>query len=313
MRSKWMVLCLVGIVAAMSSFAMAEEETKWHIFADAQARWEALDNYFDFDDDGGPGQDSFSFTPYRVLVGVEGELANNVSVRISMQNFGVWGGETPFLSGASTFGPAFQNLDGNLVEPSVNENDTMLYTGAITFKEMWGSRFWTTVGRQEAEFGNGLIIGNEPFYNGNVFDGIHGGWDADGWGLQGFYFKTSETGPSDTFNPNVGPLVTVDAAHDDHTLDGIYYTNRIGDGSWGDLDVYAIGFQDGFEGFGVGAPKILTFGGLWRRMTRTVDDVKDNPFDWSIELAMQSGEVTDELDFDGDGETDDDLDVGGGI
>jgi len=301
MYRKLMLTVLVLGLAVASPIAMAEEGTsKWHVFADAQARWDRLENYFDFDSNGSP-QDAFSFTPYRVLVGVDGELANNVSVRIAVQNSGYWGNQTPFLSGASVYAPNFQHLDGDFVSQSGSESNTMLYNGSITLHKMFGSKINATVGRQETEFGNGLIIGNEPFYNGNVFDGVNAGWDDDGWALHGFFFKTSETNPA------------VSAAHDDHTIDGLYYTNKLGDGKWGDLDVYAVGFQDGFEGFGVGAPHFWTFGGLWRQMVNSKADAEKHNWDWSLEVATQSGDVNDEFDLDGDGKTSDELNLGGTI
>src|SRR5881397_3757696 len=124
-RKLLLAILALGIVAASASFSRAESmsDQKWNVFAEARARWERFENYSDFNDKGAT-QDAFSFTPYRIRVGVDGHLADNVGVRIELQNFGVWGNQDPQQSGATQFGPNFQTFDGDLVPPGFRSGET---------------------------------------------------------------------------------------------------------------------------------------------------------------------------------------------
>src|SRR5207247_1197453 len=64
--------------------------------------------------------------------------------------------------------------------------------GYIKLNKIRGSDLSLTLGRQEYEFGTGLILGNEDYYNGIVHDGIKGQWNFGSWDLTGLYFLTTE-------------------------------------------------------------------------------------------------------------------------
>src|SRR5206468_6032019 len=113
------------------------------------------------------------FWPYRARVGVSGELADNVHVVLDIQNFGVWGNQSPFQSQTLPF---IQNFDGDFGSPGSRSAETSLYQGYVSLNKIGGSAFDLTIGRQEYNLGNGLVIGNEDFYAGNVFDGVKGVW-----------------------------------------------------------------------------------------------------------------------------------------
>ena len=94
MRKALVIVMLVLCAAAALPVAFAEDgdtDKKFQVTGDVRMRWERLDNYFDFQDnkDSIPGSDdSFSFFPYRIRVGVNGQLADNVQVTLDLQNFG---------------------------------------------------------------------------------------------------------------------------------------------------------------------------------------------------------------------------------
>src|SRR5262245_18648827 len=125
LRKLLLAVVVFGLALGAAPAVMADtvDNAKWSVFAEARARWERLENYFDFNDKGSP-QDAFTFSPYRIRVGVDGELSDKVAVKIEVQNFGVWGNQTPFRSAASIANPVFQNLDGNGIQPGDGRSET---------------------------------------------------------------------------------------------------------------------------------------------------------------------------------------------
>ena len=314
-RKLLLAVLVVGMVASVPLARAADAgDQKWQVSAEVRSRWERLENYLDLNDNGST-QDAFTFMPYRFRVGVDGQLADDVSVKIQVQNWGSWGNQDPQQSFATNgffgfFGPVGQNLDGDSALPGARKSETSLYQGYVALNKIGGSDFWAKVGRMESPLGTGLIIGNEEFYNGTVFDGIKAGYDEKDWSVHAFYFRTSQTEPIDS-------SLTVDAAHDNHVLDGGVFSLKTGEEEgWGDVDVYGIGFQDGFTGDvfdPIGAPHLWTFGAHWWRAVKSKKDADDFPLDWNIEGAMQTGDVTDVDDFNGNGDFTDKLDFGGTI
>ncbi len=81
-----------GDPAAADSGQGIDLGEKFTLTGSLRARWERLDNYFDFDDQ---TDDAFSFFPYRARLGVLATLTDNVQVLLEIQNFGSWGNQSP--------------------------------------------------------------------------------------------------------------------------------------------------------------------------------------------------------------------------
>jgi hypothetical protein len=169
-----------------------ETDKKFQVTGDIRMRWERLENYFDFKntEDSIPGSDdAFSFFPYRFRFGVNGELADNVQAVLDIQNFGSFGNEDP---NQSFMFPPFQNFDGDGNNSGFRSSETAIYQAIIKLNNIGGSAISLSLGRQESPFGTGLILGNEDFYNGTVFDGVRATWDLHNWQLSGMYYQITE-------------------------------------------------------------------------------------------------------------------------
>src|SRR5206468_394019 len=119
----------------------------------------------------------------------------------------------------------------------------------VSLNKIGGTAFDLTIGRQEYNLGNGLVIGNEDFYAGNVFDGVKGVWSSDNFSVSGFYYLTAErNGVGITADPVTGDLVFTPAggSNDQHLL-GAVGSFKIGKEASSNLDAYLIRFWDGFE------------------------------------------------------------------
>ena len=88
---------LAGMVAGMMFVpALADEDPEKKIDFDGQVRirYEYLNNYLDLMDNAGSGDpfdDSFSIAPYRVVVGMTGNFAKNVTGHVDIQYLGMLG------------------------------------------------------------------------------------------------------------------------------------------------------------------------------------------------------------------------------
>lgn len=298
---KWIVMFLATLAMALSVVpVLAEDETapaadpdkKFVVTGQLRVRWERLENYFDFDND---SDDAFSFFPYRARVGVAGQLANDVQVSLEIQNFGSFGDQNPQQS---FFFPPFQNFDGDGNTNGVRSSETSIYQAYVNLNKIGGSGFGARLGRQEYEIGDGLILGNEDYYNGTVFDGVRGWYDFGGWQINGFYFVTTER------NDLSGSAFTGLGADDQHMEGVVVSFHPVAGGSPTNLDGYLINWEDGAEF--TGSPNFWTLGAHWSRTVATIEDADEFGFDWNAEVAMQSGEAT-------DFSTDEQIDIGGSI
>jgi len=241
-------------------------------------RYDSFNNYFDFMDtqDGDPStNDHFAYWATRALVGIDGHITDSVWVAIDIQNIGQFGDRNPVGSAATFDVPIFQNFNGDFVPGGFSQNETELYRAVIGLNEIGGSGLSVTLGRNNKTVGGGLILGDEPFYNGNVFDGIDGTWKFDKWDISGFRFTTSEAGSlRGGFN----------SGNEDQTITGVQAHFGL---PWDShLEGYVVNLVDGRAGAGFDKADFATFGARWNR------DAKEGGWMWDVQLAVQSGDFT---------------------
>ncbi len=293
---------LVAAFVAPQALA-ADDEAKFKFSGEVRTRAEYLENYLDFTNNSSFDLgDKFSFYPYRVRLGVEGEVAPNVKVFAEFQNAGTFGlhdifssdegaGYVPFGQG---FGPVLyaypvfaSALDPAFGTTFVNQNDALLYQGYVELGHVFAKDLSVRIGRQEHTLGTQLLLGDNAFYNGISYDGAHIMWHPEKYGIDGFFYKLNETLVSSS----------------DVNLFGVTGNIELGK-KMGDIDIYGIRVQNlgnsSSQGsFGYPTPGIFpentglnTFGARWGRMVKNADDMKEGAFDWNIELAVQSGDFT---------------------
>ena len=286
-------------MAASAVFAQdGDADKRFQVTGDIRMRYERLENYFDFqdsEDDISGSDDAFSFFPYRFRVGVMGVLADNVQAVLDIQNVGSFGHENP---NQSFFFPPFQNFDGDGNSSGFRSSETSIYQAIVKLNNIGGAPISVSLGRQESAFGTGLILGNEDYYNGTVFDGVHATWSLPSWELAGMYYQIAER--NDFVNSSFSGF-----GADDQTLWGFVgsFHPVIGETKT-HIDGYVFDMQERLEA--VGRPDWWTVGAHWWRTADTKADVEDLPLDWNLELAWQTGGGTDPI-------TGGDFDLGGHI
>lgn len=281
MRKALLLVMASLMIASALPVAQAEDaeddDKKFQVTGGFRVRYDRLENYFDFDDD---ESDRFSLWPYRALVGVSGELAENVDVVLQVQNFGSWGNQSPVQG--LTF-PPFQDFDGDGNAGGSRTGETALYEAKIVLNKIGGTNANVTIGRQEYEFGSKVILGNEPFYNGTVFDGLRGAWASDNFAISGFFYHVAERNDA----------VVGDFTSDDADMYGVVGSYGIPGRLKSDVDAYLIRYTDRLED--AFRPNFITFGGRWGRTVDTKEDARELGFDWNLEIAFQRGEAHDPI------------------
>lgn len=278
MRKSLLLLMIVIVVVAALPLARGEEtEKKFQVIGDLRVRYDRLDNYFDLDNG---MDDNFSFWPYRALVGLEGQLSDDVQVVLQIQNLGSYGNQSPVQG--LTF-PPFQNFDGDGSVNGTRRGETSLYEGKVILNKIAGSDVSVTLGRQEDWFGTGLILGNEPFYNGTVFDGAKGVWSGDDWSATGFLYKIAERQ-----DPASGQFPHFSSS--DANIYGLRGDYKLGTGLPSRIEAYIIRYADGDEASRL---NFFTIGAHWWRAVKTKADAEELGFDWNAEFAIQKGKALD--------------------
>lgn len=257
--------------------ALAEEhESKMTVHGELWSRTEYLENFTDFDD---TTNDNLDFTSYRARVDVDIAITDEIGACIEVQNFGVWGNTFPFDANAQD-----PNLGtAQLLTNALGQSDTVLYQAAIKIKNVGGSPISFTIGRQEHVLGNELHLGDNDFYGGQSFDGIRATFDFEGWDLDAFWYKIQERSiaPGSLNNPGT----TLNGGSDDSDLAGV--TASLGSEAHV-FEPYFLYKRDGAEGGTINGPQYYTYtGGILYRHPRG----DENILDWSVEAAMQQGEI----------------------
>jgi len=282
---------LAGVLAGMTfvpALAQDDSEKKFEFNGEVRARYEYLNNYLDLHDNDGSGDpqdDSASLAPYRVMVGMTGNFAKNVTGHVDLQYLGLFGDQfSPqwgFNAPPGQYGDPYNSFTYGL----------QVYTGWMEMAKIGGSDFGARLGRQEDTYGTELFMGDNDYYGGLSFDGLRGMWQHGSSDLNVFYYKLAE---ENGFFPTPG----TGGGANDSDLFGATYDWKFK--TMGTVGGYIIFGQD-MGGFGPvgGGPffpfpaddSIATYGARWNR--GMMDGDKLNMFDWNIEAAVQDGDAGD--------------------
>jgi hypothetical protein len=284
---KVLLTVLAGVLAGMTfvpALAQDDPEKMFTFNGEVRARYEYLNNYYDLTDNQGSGDtndDSFSIAPYRVMIGMTGNFAKNVTGHIDLQYIGNFGDQlTPYWG--YNFPPdqafdAYNNWYGNGIN---------LYTGWIEMGKIGGSDVGLRLGRQEDTYGTELFLGDYDYYGGLSFDGLRGMWQHGSNDLNLFYYKLAELN-----GDYWGSLPGDGGGANDSNLFGATYDWKFK--TMGTVGGYILFGQDMAGAGPVYYPdsSIATYGARWNR--GMMDGDKLNMFDWNIEAAGQSGDIGD--------------------
>jgi len=275
MKKVFLGVLLLAFAAAPMTTVMAESDVS--VTTEVWSRTEYLENFDDFTDQTN-GSDGIDFTTYRARVDLNVQVSDDIGACVEIQNFGTWGDAFPLSSQSQD--PVIGNLNTNV------NNDTQLYQAYIDLDNVGGSNLSLQVGRQEHTLGNELHMGDNDFYGGQYFDGIRGDLDFESWALTFFYYKVTERstlpGSSGVFPPGF-----TNNGSDDSDFWGIHGSFDVAEGH--NLEPYFLYKRDGNEGGSLLGPKYSagTLGVLYDH-----DRTEDGMFDWSVEVAVQNGEVS---------------------
>lgn len=278
---KVLLTVLAGALTGMAfvpALAADDAEKKFVINGEVRARYEYLNNYFDLTDNnnsGDPNDDSFSFTPYRAVVGITGMFAKNVTAHVDLQYNGFFGDE---FNPQKDVNPPTGQLDTPFL---FTTQGVQLYTGWVELGKIGGSDFGVRIGRQEHTYGTELFLGDNDYYAGLSFDGARGMWAHGNHDLNFFYYKIAE---DNYYIP--GPA----GGANDSDLFGATYDYNFSNG-WGTVGGYLLIAQDlaGIGPITAADSKLNTIGARWNRGMMNGD--KLNMFDWNIEVAAQTGDA----------------------
>ncbi len=286
-------LCAVLVSAFVAPQVLAaDEEGKFKFTGEVRTRFEYIENYFDFSNNSAYNlNDGFSFWPYRVRLGVQGEFADNVKVFGEFQNAGEFGMGAPIIPDTAQFTPP--QLLGypvvtSLLDPAfgfsagVQHRVSLLYQGYLELGELFVEDLSLRVGRQEHTIGTQLLIGDNEFYNGISFDGARVMWHPERYMVEGFYYKLNETLATSADVNLFGANFDFDISKKLGSA-GAYYIR---------VQNLASVISVGFFTPGIFPPNtgLNTVGARWGRMVKNADDMKENAFDWNAEFAFQNGD-----------------------
>lgn len=248
---RWLVILGLLAMVMASMPALADMETTVH--GEIRMRAENVENYFDFDDN--DGDDSFSFAPFRVRLGVGVSFGDKVYGYVSIQEGDIFGKDDTIK----------QAGDG-LNETDQDNGELILYQGYIKMNEVGGTSLSLKFGRQEYTQGNEFLFGDLDFYNGTSLDGVRGRWDLDMGPLDVVWFRTDE----DLFGDDDTDILGVNWLLTDIVPDG-------------DLEFYAYNVD---STMGSAHLEYVTLG-----VRAGQDGDGESGFVWSAELAIQNGDV----------------------
>src|SRR5262245_39377317 len=284
---------LAGVLAGMTfAPAPAADDDANDMFkfnGEARVRYEYLNNYLDLtDNDSGSAidDDHLSIAPYRVIVGITGNFAKNVTGHVDLQYIGHAGDDFS----PSKDNPFFTFIGGPMGQGDASKQfatqGVQLYQGWVDIGKIGGSDFSLRFGRAEHTYGTELFLGDNDYYSGLSFDGARGMWRHGSSDLNVFYYKVSEENCfSNCFD--------ISGSNDSNLWGATYDWNFK---TWGTVGGYVMIAQDlggdGPIGTSTGNflpdSKLNTYGARWNRGMMTGD--KLNMFDWNIEYAMETGD-----------------------
>jgi hypothetical protein len=284
MRKLLQGVLMLALVGSLVAPALAEDgDSKMTVHSEIWSRTEYLENFTDFTDStaGGANNDNLDFTMYRARVGVDVAVTDEISASFEIQNFGVWGNAFPLDSNAQD-----PNLGtAQLTTDALGTNDTVLYQASIRLKNLGGSPLSLNVGRQEHTLGNELHMGDADFYGGQYFDGIRATLDFEAWDMDAFYYKVQERSLAPGSLGQIPPG-TLNGGSDDSDLWGVTANFNLAESH--NLEPYILYSRDGAELGTLSGPKYNAFtaGALYKHPRG-----EDGMLDWSLEAALQDGEM----------------------
>ena len=256
------LLLLVGAIVFVSAPAAAGDNDV-EITAEGHVRAEYIDDLDDFDSDIGK---SFDFTTYLVRVGLGFEISDNVKAFGEFQADGLWG-DAAFSA---------SDLPGTTGQAPFDNDSLLMYQAYIDLMNVGGSPVSLRIGRQEHVLGNELHLGDNDFYNGQFFDGIRAMIDLNSVDLEVFYYEIEERDLTSAGGGTPGD--------NDTTLIGVTANFEVGEGHV--IEPYVLQFRDASP-MGMADFDLLTVGALYDRSG------EDSAFDWSLEVAIQTGDIND--------------------
>jgi len=275
---------LLAFAAALAAPAVFAGDPEIKVHAELWSRYEFLSNWLTLedDDDTDPlNDDSLDFGAYRARIGVAAKVNDMVSAYMEIQNQGAWG--DTFVGGNAQdplLGPInAMNIPGG-------GNDMVLYQGWVNLDHVGGSLLSLKIGRQEHTLGNELHMGDSDFYSGQYFDGIRANLDFESWEMDLFHYWIEERNvlPGSLIGNGFPPF---NGNSNDRTFFGATAAFSVGEGH--DLEPYILHSRDNnWDSGGILTPAhaITTYGVLYQR-----PEEFDSPFDWSLEVAAQSGDL----------------------
>jgi hypothetical protein len=271
-------------VVVLAPAVHAEADVAFHV--ETWSRYEMTQNRLDqIDTNSTTGNDDdFTFGISRTRVAMDVTAGDSISAYIEVQNIGNWG------DALVTSNPADPQLAVFDLMGQTGFNEVDLYQAWFGLQNVGGTILDLKIGRMEDTLGNEAHIGDNDFYGGQFFDGINGTLDFESFDLGFFYYMIQER--------NVGPGVITNpggqiGGSDDSTFMGITGNVTIAEGH--ELEPYALNRKDGTN---LGKFDFWTIGALYQRPAEHA-----GPFDWSLEFAIQTGEL-DSSTADGDPEKD---------
>lgn len=241
----------------------------------------------DHDDDG-------QFTEARFRIGLQFDLAKDVTTYFELQAYGVYdNGVTPYPSTTTPF---------NDVTDGLSEVD--LYQGYIRMSNLFNRpEFSSTAGRQEITLGNEFQFGNNDFFNGESFDGVRYDWNSESFSLTGMALTLQSHTFHDGFKVRYPDPIT---GYDDDMMYSLYLTLKVIEHHEIDLYwIYLNGHSPAFGSFGTegGIRSNYLLEGLFNtayyhtvggRIGGTFPSVAAG-LDWNVEAAFQFGDTKDVL------------------
>src|SRR5262249_50217584 len=160
---------------AGQALAADEGEKKVTVKGEIWSRFEDNEHMSDPDS---TVNDSFTYFPYRVRLGIEGKFADNVTGYAEFHNFGFFGGDPPVKS-IVAIPTHFDLLPFYLNTTSSTANDiAFVYPGYLQLDKIGGSNVGVRIGRQEHTYNTEMLLGDNDFYGGTSFDGGRAWWTA---------------------------------------------------------------------------------------------------------------------------------------
>jgi hypothetical protein len=271
-------LALLAAATLVVPAALAEPTVNFH--AGLDTRGEYVTNFTDAMDatTGATFKDDVEYVWYRARMAMNVEANDTMSAYFEIQNFGAWG-DSLFPTNAQ------DPLVGNIgVTGIAQNNDLQLYQAYFNVENIGGSMISVKGGRQEKTMANELHLGDNDFYSGFYLDGLNVNFGFEKWDLDVFGFVVAERDIAPgLLTSGVTPPIL--GGSDDTWLFGADAAFDIMEGDT--IQPYILlTKQDDESNLIYPSYYHYTLGAVYGR-----PESRDSAFDWSVEFAMQSGEI----------------------